>query len=142
MGADPYWYFSKYHPDINVALQTLRQQEFEAGRYDPAMRMCKPPMYMFEFDFPPTANSPSPGAQHSSIAEAIESSDASGTGSILDIRKISNSPEFLASWAVSDDELLILFGTDKPTREMVEKYISGEEEALEIWEGSEEHLGI
>ena len=31
MGANPYFYFTKYQSDINNALQELRQQEFEAG---------------------------------------------------------------------------------------------------------------
>lgn len=133
MGSHAYFYFTKYKPDANNALQTLRQQEFEAGRYDPAMNMHDPNMWMFMFSFPPNDQSISPGARHGSIDEALEAAEASGTGSILDIQKISKSPEFLASCALSAKEALALFGTDKPTRQMVEDIIIAEGE-LDHWE--------
>lgn len=132
MGSHPYFYFVKHQPDVNIALQTLRQQEFEAGRYDPAVNLHDPEMWMFLFDFPPDAQSIAPGARHASIEAAFEDAEASGTGSILDIHKISDSPEFLASWALSADETLALFGTDKPTRQMVEDIMA--EEELEHWQ--------
>lgn len=133
MGSHPYFYFTKYQPDINSALQALRQQEFEAGRYDPAMNMHNPSMWMFLFNFPPDTQSISPGARHNSIEAALEDAEDSGTGSILDIQKISDSPEFLASWALSADETLALFGTNKPTKQMVEDIILGEGEP-DHWE--------
>jgi len=126
MGSHPYFYFTEYQPDINSALQALRQQEFEAGRYSPNMLMLL-------FSFPPNAQSVSLGASHASIDEALEASDACGTGSILDIQKISEASEFLASWALSADETLSLFGMKKPTRQMVEDIILAEGE-LEHWE--------
>jgi hypothetical protein len=126
VGSHPYFYFSNYQPDVNSALQSLRQQEFEAGRYSPAMSMIN-------FTFPPTDQSTAPGAQHSSIDAAIEEADASGTGSILDIQKVSDVPDFLSSWALSTDETQALFGTDKPTRQMVEDIIVAEGE-LDHWE--------
>lgn len=136
MGADPYFYFTKYQPDVNKALHALRQQEFEAGRYDPAINMHDPSMRMFKFNFPPNTQSLSPGARHTSIEAALEDSGDSGTGSILDIQKVSDSPEFLASWALSTDETLALFGTDKPTRQMLEDiFVEGDVEGkLEHWE--------
>lgn len=127
MGSHPYFYFTKYQSDVNSALQSLRQQEFEAGRYFPAMRIMN-------FIFPPTARSAAPGAQHSSIESAIEDADADGTGSILDIQKISDTPAFLSSWILSVDEIQALFNTDKPTRQMVEDIIA--ERELEHWKGT------
>lgn len=130
MGSHPYYYFTPYQPDINSALQILRQQEFEAGRYDPAMNMHDPEMWMFLFDFPPTADSIAPGARHASIDEVLEEVEDVGTGSILDIQSISDSPAFLASWPLSSAETMALFGTDKPTRQMVEVILEGE---LDHW---------
>jgi hypothetical protein len=49
----------------------LRQQEFEAGRYNPVQR------YMPEF--PSTSDSPAMGAQHASIASAMNASGSEGT---------------------------------------------------------------
>ncbi len=133
MGSHPYFYFTKYQPDVNSALQALRQQEFEAGRYDPAMNMHDPKMWMFKFNFPPNTQSISSGARHASVEAALKASGDCGTGSILDIQRISDSPEFLASWALSADETQALFGTDKPTRQMVEDIILAEGE-LDHWE--------
>ena len=90
MGSHPYFYFTKYQEDTNAALQTLRQREFEAGRYSPVMSM-------WDFEFPPNENSPTPESQHSSIDEAMEDGGADGTGSILDINRISEQPDLLAS---------------------------------------------
>ena len=52
MGADPYWYFVPYEPDIESALQKLRRREFEAGRYNPVIKSMR-----FPLSDPP----PSPG---------------------------------------------------------------------------------
>ncbi|MBD2311291.1 hypothetical protein H6G20_06425 [Desertifilum sp. FACHB-1129] len=97
------------------------------------MNMHDPSMWMSQFNFPPNAQSLSPGACHASIEAALEDAEDSGTGSILDIQKVSESPEILASWTLSTDETLALFGTDKPTRQMVEYIIIAEGEP-EHWE--------
>jgi hypothetical protein len=111
MGAHPYFYFVKYQSDIDAALQELRAREFEAGRYNPVIPFL---------EFPLGPNSPAPGAQHSSIDEAMEDSDADGTRSILDLDHISDEPDFSAVTPVPPDELERLFGTDQPTHEMIE----------------------
>lgn len=36
MGGHPWWYLVPYEKDVAKSLGTLRQQEFEAGRYNPA----------------------------------------------------------------------------------------------------------
>jgi hypothetical protein len=133
MGANPYFYFTKYQSDINIALQELRQQEFEAGRYDPAINMHDSKMWMFMFEFPPNAKTISPGAKHSSIEEAIKEAEDCGTCSILDIERISDSPELSTACPLSPEVLKRIFGTIKPTRELVEKVIL-DEESMDFWE--------
>lgn len=64
-----------YRPDKAAALAALREREFQAGRYFPAMD--SPP-------FPVTPTSPAPGPQHGSIDEAVEEAEEIGTRSILD----------------------------------------------------------
>lgn len=142
MGAEPYWYYTKYQPDLNAALQMLREQEFQAGRYNPVI---------WVLDFPITEHSPAPGAQHLSIEAALEASDADGTRSILDIFQVSETPypfsreEMLAAlqagayeklgsifhtaFPLSPAELLNLFGTEQPTHEMIESIILGNAES-------------
>ena len=84
MGAHPYWYVVKYRPDIEAALQELREGEFQAGRYNPVIPFP---------EFPLGPNPPAPGAQHATIAEAFEDADADGTRSIIDLERVSDEPE-------------------------------------------------
>jgi hypothetical protein len=113
MGGVPYWYFVAYEKDVNNALQTLRQREFEAGRYHPVLRI---PV------FPVTENSPRPGAGHRSIEAALDASKEDGTRSILDIKAVGPPPVHhgvavpLAALALES-----LYATATPTREMVEE---------------------
>jgi hypothetical protein len=111
MGGHPWFYFVEHQPDVSGALHTLRQREFRAGRYNPVIAFP---------DFPVDASSPSPGAQHASIEEAMEDADADGTRSILDMEKISDTPDFGAVTPLPKETQFDLFGTDQPTHEMVE----------------------
>jgi hypothetical protein len=112
VGAHPYEYIVKHQSDVNAALKELREREFRAGRYNPVIPFI---------DFPIGPHSPAPGAQHASIEEAMEDSDADGTRSILDLDHIADTPDFCAAARLDDDVLLRLYGTTTPTREMVEQ---------------------
>jgi hypothetical protein len=133
MGANPYFYFTPFQDDINAALQKLRQQEFAAGRYDPAMQAANPPSYMFKFRFPPDETSPHPGAQHASIEEAIDAGAESGTGSILDIYQVTAEVDYGSACPLPDAELSRLFGTTRPNRQVVEAMLAGSPEADAFW---------
>ena len=111
MGGHPWFYFVEYEPDVESALRKLRQREFDAGRYNPAVDFPA---------FPVTNESPAPGARHDSIEEAIEDADADGTRSILDMERVSEEADFNAVAPVPRGTLIELFGTDRPTREMVD----------------------
>lgn len=112
MGGHPWFYFVEYEPDIGAALQKLRGREFEAGRYNPAVDFP---------EFPLTADSPAPGAQHGSIEEAIEDADADGTRSILDMERVAEEADFNAVAPMPRETLLELFGTERPTHEMIDE---------------------
>ena len=120
MGAHPYYYFTPWQVDISAALQALRETEFKAGRYDEAMQAAEPPMYIFEMEFPPDSNSPAPGPVHSSIQTVLDDMTEDGTGSILDLQRISLEPEMFAASPVGDGDLLAVFGTLEPSRAQVE----------------------
>jgi hypothetical protein len=109
MGGEPWFYFVPYQPDILAALQALRRREFEAGRYNPAVM------------FPMDANVHSPGAQHASIKEALEASDADGTRSILDMERIGQSPDYGVAVPLPPEILMELYDTRQPTRKMIEQ---------------------
>ena len=112
MGGHLWFYFVDYDVDVNSALQRLREREFQAGRYNPVIDFP---------DFPVTADSPAPGAEHDSIEEAFEEADADGTRSILDMMTVSDVTDFCAVAPLPQEDLLDLFGTDKPTHEMIEE---------------------
>src|ERR1700674_170072 len=109
MGGHAWLYFVPYQADISAALQALRQREFHAGRYNPAVR------------FPMDLDAPSPGAQHASIEEALEASDADGTRSILDMERIGQSPGLGVVVPLPRERLVELYDTHQPTRQMIEK---------------------
>ena len=112
MGGHPWFYFVEYETDVESALRKLRQREFDAGRYNPAVDFPA---------FPVTPESPAPGARHDSIEEAIEDADADGTRSILDMERVSDEADFNAVAPMARETLLELFGTDRPTREMIDE---------------------
>ena len=103
MGAEPYDYTVSYDPDIQGALDKLRKRVFDSGDYNGA-----------EF------NPATPEA-------ALEMTDADGTRSILDIQRISDAPDFNCAAPFTSDELKRYFGTDKPTKAMLDQ-------SPEFWE--------
>jgi hypothetical protein len=112
MGGHAWFYFVEYQPSLDAALQALRKREFEAGRYNPAVRFP---------EFPVTANSPSPGAQHSSIKQALDASDADGTRSVLDMEKVGQKPGYGVVAPLPAQRRIELFGTERPSRAMIEE---------------------
>jgi len=112
MGAHPYYYFVEHQPDVEAALQDLRQREFRAGRYNPVQPFPH---------FPIGPDSPAPGAKHRSIDEAIEAAAEDGTRSILDIAAVSDFPDFCVAAPLGQEELERYFGTNQPTKEMVSR---------------------
>lgn len=109
MGGHPWYYFVPFQSDISAALHELRQREFQAGRYNPAM------------SFPMDVDASSPGAQHASIEEALDASDADGTRSILDMVRVGESPALGVVVPLPLEQLEELYGTQQPTRKMIEQ---------------------
>ena len=132
MGGEPYWYVVPYEADINVALQKLRQREFQAGRYNPVISFL---------DFPIDANSPSPGPQHASIDEVLDTANEDGTRSILDLAQVSPVPfdgsqtPFMTVFPLGESARLDLFGVVNPTRQMVEN-------CQDLWEDLQRGSGV
>jgi hypothetical protein len=111
MGAEPWDYFVPYEPDIQAALEKLRQREFRAGRYRGSE------------DDPET------------IEEVIENMGADGTGSILDMMSVGETPDFFKVAPMPAEVQRRLFGTDKPTRQMIERN-------HDFWEDIERGQGV
>jgi hypothetical protein len=110
MGGHVWYYFVPYQADTQAALDRLREREFRAGRYNPVVRFP---------EFPISGDYPGPGAKHASITAAIAASDADGTRSILDMNRVSSTPDYGIVSPLPREALLNLYGTDKPTKDMV-----------------------
>jgi hypothetical protein len=108
VGAEYWEYYTPFKQDVATTLEDLRQQEFSAGRFNRS-------------DLRPKT-----------IQQAFSSSGADGTRSILDMERVASSPETGAVSPVPDDRLIEIFGTDRPTRQMVEDAVkSSDNEAME-----------
>jgi hypothetical protein len=112
MGGHAYWYFVPYQDDTQAALDALRTREFEAGRYSPVIR------YLAFSE--PAFSAQKPGKGHKSIKAALAASAEEGTRSILDIASVGDTPDYGVAAPIATDTLHALYGTDKPTRAMVE----------------------
>lgn len=112
MGGEPYYYFVTYEPDAGHALASLRQREFEAGRYFPVV------------DSPMASASAAPGRKHASIDAALEASMETGTRSILDITIVGTEPDYGTAALLDAADLEHFYGTAQPTRAAVEDDMS------------------
>lgn len=97
LGAAIWEYCVPYQADVQKALDELRDREFRAGRF-----------YRGEL-------------RPRSLDEAFRNADAPGTRSILDISRISATRDLEAISPAPADEIRRLFGTDRPTKSMVEQ---------------------
>ena len=109
MGAETWICSVPYQPDILAALEAARVQEFAAGRYN-----------MDDENHPPAT-----------IEQAVEESAETGTASVLDMIGVvetpheedSDSPHFCMVAPLSPEQLHELYGTDKPTRAMIDAHV-------------------
>jgi hypothetical protein len=138
MGATTWNYFVAYEADTEAALKRLREKVFKGGEYESGVvspdqiraayeqvigQDSNPNMARLQIDqvmeqLRPLMPPERPKAK--SIEELIEQRAENGTHSILDIQQISDTSGFAAVGPMPSEELVKLFGTDKPTRTMVE----------------------
>jgi hypothetical protein len=112
-----FWdYFVPYDDDVGTALQKLRNEVFRTGKYshsriDPSDE---------DLEELPDLAEEEPVKEPESIEELLEQEAENGTNSILDITHVSEEPEFSAVSPMPPERIYEIFGTEKPTREMVE----------------------
>jgi hypothetical protein len=130
MGANPYLYVVSYRPRpdvlfpellepefcIRTALDDLRCWVFLAGKYRPTdpynwiTDLYRPPEVTFEI---------SRIREGLAVIKEELIGSSNGTGSILDLDHVAEAPGFNAVGPLPDATLVRLYGTTKPTREMV-----------------------
>lgn len=135
MGASGWAYFVPYQEDIKAALQQLRRDIFTKGEY---VQSWSDGEYVQSWS--KTEKIENLELEPATIDEKIEAllllEEESGTHSILDMLDISAEPDLFYVTPFSDQDLLSIFETEKPTREMV---IDAEETLMSWrgrWEGS------
>jgi hypothetical protein len=115
MGGEFWSYSVPYQEDVRAALEELREQEFRAGRFwQPAE--VQPGLFGRLL-----GRGPSKPRRPTSILEALKISEATGTRSILDMERVSETPELGAVSPLPSEQLRELFGTEHPTREVIEQ---------------------
>ncbi|NDJ75059.1 MAG: hypothetical protein GYB65_02275 [Chloroflexi bacterium] len=145
MGATGWSYFVPYQADINAALQALRQDVFESGKYfhlsdivpfaDDIMNIMPEGFAdMLQQDAEELGLDDLP--EPTTIEELLELNAESGTHSILDIEGISATPGFASAAPLSVDQLLELFGTEQPNHAQVEAKIHDIYDLRERWQGT------
>lgn len=148
MGASGWAYFVPYQPDINRALQELREAVFKSGAYyteatfldmidEDAVEKHVPPEFFQQFKVAlQSLRSKSQPLRPQTITELLEMNGESGTHSIIDISDISPTPDFGMAAPLSHQQLIDLFGTDHPTRNMVEQRSDDLQSLRSRWEAT------
>lgn len=161
MGATGWSYFVLYQKDITRALQKLREEVFKEGRYQKpnkstdkevekaksliALHSSNPDSDLKKLDQIVAMAAMLKTPQKSNrapktIKELLKQCEEAGTHSILDIERVSSTPSIGAVTPLPRQQLLNIFGTEQPTRVMVEKW-STRNEPLDVeplygrWEG-------
>src|SRR5258706_12803796 len=101
MGAEFWSYFVPYQQDVASALESLREREFRAGRFR-RPSLAYPGFFGRIFGQQPAKPKPPRTIQE---AIKIADTDATGTRSILDMERISETPESGAVSPLPPDEL-------------------------------------
>jgi len=109
-------YFVPYQSDAGAALQRLRGETFRTGQY----AHSRAPFSEEELEELPELAEEEPLKEPETIEELLEQEGEDGTNSILDITHISERPEFAAVCPMPAESLREIFGTDRPTHEMVD----------------------
>ena len=103
MGAENYMWVTRYQKSLAKALDMARRETFAAGKFLGAEKMPK------------------------SIAAAVEAAAKEGTGSLLDIIRVSKTPELCSVCPVSAKERKAFFGTEHPDGSEIA-------DAMDFWE--------
>lgn len=133
MGGKPWSHFTSYQPDINSALQNLKEQEFRAGRYGFDYWVSETTETMRSVT-KPTADDLI--REYGSVQEAMNAvfeQSEEGTQSILDMNCIAVQPGICVASPLTEEELQSIFQTNQPSHEMVEAILLNET-AIENWE--------
>jgi hypothetical protein len=125
MGAAGWNYYIPYQPDMQKVLRDLQEQVFQSGSYigpftaeDYRELLGEKANKNLARSLPSRASLPIPQTIEELQAQCRES----GTGSILDIQRVTATPERGALAPLPPYKLLEIFGTEQPAREQVDRW--------------------
>ena len=142
MGASGWDYFVPYQQSIEHALAELREQVFRNGDFflrplweiDPNKFLDAPEEIREQI--PARIEREKSFSQPSTLKALIDWNGEEGTHSIIDIERIAPTPALCAASPLSIEQLIEIFGTDKPERSMVEQRKREIGEMRNRWEAS------
>jgi len=145
VGASGWQYFVPYQSDITRALHELREQVFQSGKYYKREAFWQNTAES-EYDNEPDEElrqeliewlrTMKAMKEPTTIEELFLWNEEDGTHSILDIKGVSTQPDFGTISPLSQDELMLFFGTHKPTRAMVEQKAVEIMQLRKRWQGT------
>lgn len=145
MGGSCWDYFTPFDSDVSKALRKLKEQDFKKnGKYylvctkEEKLQFLVKELLALEHTNPRTdiqeslfqeyldhyrflRSLPEPTTIKEGIRELLAVNRENGTHSILDIEGVSSEPGYGMAAPLTQIELTNLFGTIKPTREMIER---------------------
>jgi hypothetical protein len=142
MGASGWDYFVPYQQSIESALDELREQVFRSGKF-----FLRPQMEINPDNFenapeeirdqlPARIEREKSFSQPTTLKALIDWNGEEGTHSIIDIERITPIPAFGSASPFSTNQLIEMFGTDKPERSMIEQRKSEITGMRKRWEAS------
>jgi len=148
MGASGWQYFVPYQSDFKKALDELREQVFQSGKYykrtsflqsiidesyyDAIADAKKRQEFIEWHRTMKAAKEPEP----TTIEELIMLNEEDGTHSIIDITGISSTPKFGMATPLSSLQLIDFFGSEKPTRDLVKQKVVEIMDLRERWQAT------
>ena len=145
MGASGWQYFVPYQSDIKKALNDLREHVFQSGKY-----YKREPFWQYtdesEYDDAPDEDvrqdllewlrTMKAMKEPTTIEELFLWNGEDGSHSILDIKDVSDMPDFETISPLSQEELMLFFGTHEPTKAMVEQKAVEIMQMRKSWQGT------
>jgi hypothetical protein len=146
MGASEWYLFAPYQSDIEKLIALLREEAFQNRSYYNSVAFDLQSLKNLAFeDYDPYENHPrywlsqeqfnriKSLTEPETVEDLVLIQASGGTHCIIDIDGVSPMPEGRMATSLSDEQLFALFGTLKPTREMVEEQKARYNEIIDRW---------
>jgi hypothetical protein len=142
MGASSWDYFVPYQQSIESALNELREQVFRSGKF-----FLRPQIEINPDNFadaPEEIREQIPAwiereksfSQPTTLKALVDWNGEEGTHSIIDVERITPIPTLGSASPFSTNQLIEIFGTDKPERNIIEQRKSEITGMRKRWEAS------